>query len=36
MGKKKKKKRTGQKGNVWAFSVDYDPIDAGDILDIHF
>ena len=32
---KKKKKKTGLNGFVYDFSVDYDAIAVGDILDIH-
>ena len=28
-------KKTGLKGNVWAFSVEYNPVNISDILDIH-
>ena len=28
-------KRTGLKRDVWDFSVDYDPINTSNILDIH-
>ena len=31
----KKKKKKGVKGNVNYFSVDFNPIDTNDILDIH-
>ena len=32
---KKKKKKTGLKVSVKCFSVDFNPIDTNDILDIH-
>ena len=31
----KKKKKTGLKGEIKAFSVDYDPININDIIDFH-
>ena len=30
-----KKKKTGLKGEIKAFSVDYDPINISDIIDFH-
>ena len=33
--KKKKRKKTWLKGEIKAFSVDYDPINISDIIDFH-
>ena len=35
MKKKKKKKKIGLKGIVKFFSVDFNPVDTKDVLDIH-